>query len=409
MELSTEQQIKTLAEDINKSIKGLEEKAKDGTDAAAKVKELQTELAVLQGLSKEQIERVDEIIVKMNTPGGVGKAAGIDLSGDLEEKLKSGIENKNFDNRFETASLRWANGHKGVSKAVGTITSANFTSDGTTPTAVNPDYSQTVVGTSPRRVHMRNIITQTPMSGDSFRYPQLTGHGEGDFGIQIPGQAKNQIEEDYQVVILNAQTIAGYYRVAKQNLADIPWLAQSLLTEGTERYLKAEDKEILYGVGGDNAIKGVNQYATAYAGAMPDIYQALLNPAIALMDADKDPTGILLRPSAYGQLLTYKTTTGEYNSPMLFLPNQNMPMNIAGVPIYMSTAVAANQVFVGDWSAQNIQIRVREGLSVDFSYEDQDNFIKNLVTIRIEARIGLQVSQLNSFYKLDLSEIAPIV
>jgi HK97 family phage major capsid protein len=408
MESTVEEQLKTLATDINKSIKGLEESAKDGSDAKVKALDLEKQLEVLKGLTKEQSEKVEEIIVKMNRPDFGREVFEKGMSKELEETISKGIKELSFDGRHDSAKVKWDKGQKGLTKAASTITNANFMDGTGAAVSFNPDIDPGLVTSPTRKVHMRSIIPQLPMSGDSIRYKQHKSHGEGEIGIQVAqGDRKQQIEEEYEIVDLLARTIAGFYDVSKQEIADIPFLVQSLLTEGTERFLKVEDEKMLYGVGGANDIKGINEYAILYAGDMPTYYEAILNPIFELLDADEDPNAVLIRPSTYANLLKYKTTTGEYNFPMLFLPNQQMPLNIAGVPINMSTAVRANEGFVGDWSAQNVQIRVREGLSIAFSYENGENFVENLVTIRLEAREALQVKKRNAFRKIDFTGVAP--
>lgn len=400
--------IKQLGEDINKSIKALEEKVKDGTSALDKVKELDDQLKAVKDNPekiKDLQDRVDEVIVKMNRPD-FGKKAEKSLKDELEEGLSTVLKDKDFGNKRETAKFKMAKGQDEISKAAGLITGANLT-DANGPTSANPLYMPSVLLGPNRKVHMRSIISQAPTTSELIRYAQHVS-SDGDFAIQVnQGDEKEQIDEKFEMANAVVHTIAAFYRVSKQSLADIPWLTNSLLTKGIERYLKKEDEKVLYGPGGDDDIKGIKEFAPEYEGDMINLYEALLGGVIDLQDSDYDPTGILLRPKNYAQLLTYKTTTGEYNFPMLFMPNQQFPMSIAGVPLLMSTAVKLDDSFIGDWESENARMLIREGLSTEFSYEDDKNFTKNLVTIRIESRIGLMVEEPKAFRYLDLSNIVP--
>ena len=62
-------------------------------------------------------------------------------------------------------------------------------------------------------------------------------------------------------------------------------------------------------------------------------------------------------------------------------------MFINGIPVYKATWLAANKYYVGDWT--RLKKVVTEGLSLEFSNENKDNFEKNNVTARIEAQIAL--------------------
>lgn len=409
-EKEIEKKIEDLGADINKSIKGLEQGAKDGTQALDKLKELQAQLDAvkdnpdkIKGLS----EKVEEVILKLNRPD-FGKTLDKGFKEELAEGLTKALSGKNFGSKGETASFKMEKAQEGLTKAASLITSGNLTDANGTASA-NPEYRQSVLLGPNRKVHMRSILTQSPMSGDLIRYPQHVA-SDGDFAIQVnQGDVKATIDEKFELVNAVAHTIAGIYHVSKQSLADIPWLAQALISKGTERYMKKEDYMMLYGVGGDNEIKGIKEYAPVFTGDMPNLYEAILNGVYDLLDKDYDPTGTLLRPLTYAELLKYKTSTGEYNMPMLFMPNQQFPMSVAGVPIMMSTGVQANDVFIGDWGPENIRMLIREGLNVEFSYENKDNFERNLVSIRMESRIGLEVDEPLAFRYLDVSGIAPAI
>jgi len=63
--------------------------------------------------------------------------------------------------------------------------------------------------------------------------------------------------------------------------------------------------------------------------------------------------------------------------------------------VYPSTALAQIAFVVGDWS--QAEFLTRSGLAVDFSTENNLNFEKNLVTIRVEERVGLAVRKPGGF------------
>jgi HK97 family phage major capsid protein len=295
-----------------------------------------------------------------------------------------------------------------ISKAAGTMTGANLVGPNGQPISANPEVRQNVLLGPQRKVHFRSFVETSPMGSDLIQYPQFTG-SEGDFDTQAnQGDLKEQLEEKFEMENAIAYTVAGFYVVSKQSLSDIPWLLDSILAKGTERYYKAEDRKMFYG-SGLNDIKGLKNIVPEFTGEMPNMYEALLNGVMELIDTDYDANGIVLRPMNYAQLLKYKTNTGEYNMPMLFMPNQQFPMSIAGVPLIMSTAVNFNDSFTGDWSAENLRMLIREGLNIEFAYQDADNFRRNLVTIRLESRVGLEVDYPEAIRYIDLANIAAVI
>ena len=65
-------------------------------------------------------------------------------------------------------------------------------------------------------------------------------------------------------------------------------------------------------------------------------------------------------------------------------PNQNIP-NLFGSPIIPHTTVTSDKYFLGDFT--KLVVGQRAGLSVRFYDQNEDDAIKNLVTVVIEERI----------------------
>ena len=84
----------------------------------------------------------------------------------------------------------------------------------------------------------------------------------------------------------------------------------------------------------------------------------------------------------------------------LFLMSGNV-LRINGIPVYKATWMAADKYYVGDFST--IMKVVTQGLSVEFSSEDVDNFRKNNITSRIEAQVALGIQRPDAVIKGDFT------
>ena len=121
------------------------------------------------------------------------------------------------------------------------------------------------------------------------------------------------------------------------------------------------------------------------------LYVAMNQLAIANFAA----TGIVLNPTDFHKIALLKDTTNEYlrgNS----LVSADGFFRINGVPVYMNNKLSAGNFIVGDFS-QGSQVWQREGLRVDFGYENNDNFDKYLVSVRGIARIAHSVYLPNAY------------
>jgi len=71
-------------------------------------------------------------------------------------------------------------------------------------------------------------------------------------------------------------------------------------------------------------------------------------------------------------------------------------------PVVPTQAMDAGDYLVGSFQ-QGAQGWDREDISVTVSTEDRDNFVKNMVTILCEERVGLSVYRPEAFVKGDFS------
>jgi hypothetical protein len=56
------------------------------------------------------------------------------------------------------------------------------------------------------------------------------------------------------------------------------------------------------------------------------------------------------------------------------------------------------QFLAGDWML-GAQLLLRDDPTVEFSYENQDNFVKNVITVRVEGRDALAIYYPEAFVK----------
>jgi HK97 family phage major capsid protein len=67
-----------------------------------------------------------------------------------------------------------------------------------------------------------------------------------------------------------------------------------------------------------------------------------------------------------------------------------------GVPVYESTAMTAGTFLVGDFKL-GAQVFDRKEASLEIAYQNEDNFIKGMVTIRVSERLALAVYRAKCF------------
>lgn len=307
-------------------------------------------------------------------------------------------KSKEFENFKNSQSNKFRfdveNGQENlIQKAAGTVTLTNVT--GALPTTQG-----NLVSPIGRKVHVRSLLSSSPITGATYSYPVIID-GEGAVAIQTEGAAKAQTDYDVTYELRSPIVFAHFQRYSKQILEDVPFLLNYVSGRMVEQLLVKEDAEILLGAGGSNRLTGILTNATAYvpAGAAnvstANRYSYLFDAISKLAQLDVTASAILVNPYAYFEMLQIRTTALEYTAPIAGLTFANGGLQFAGVPVIQSTAMAANAFCVGDW--KEADLLTKDGMSVEMSNEDSDNFTKNLVTIRVEERIGLAIYRPASF------------
>jgi len=105
--------------------------------------------------------------------------------------------------------------------------------------------------------------------------------------------------------------------------------------------------------------------------------------------ADYPADVVILNTADWWTMRLAKDGQGRY---LLGDPGSTVPPILFGLPVVASNAMAFGKVWVGSLS-QAATLHTREGIAVDLSDSDGDNFTKNLITIRAERRLALTVEK----------------
>lgn len=105
--------------------------------------------------------------------------------------------------------------------------------------------------------------------------------------------------------------------------------------------------------------------------------------------SDNPAEVIILNTADWWTLRLAKDSTGRY---LLGDPGANVVPMLFGLPVVASTALATGKVWVGALR-QAVTLHYREGIALDLSDSDGDNFTSGLVTIRAERRLAQTVDK----------------
>lgn len=371
--------------------------------------------ALRENLSQEQKENVQSLILEVETLGQkVGSAASkadldpiskrlTEMANQATEMMNNQKENqvvidkfvaeynakerKNQDEKapFDEAWKTVADGVMSKKEAIEhkkefgskndkfsfELKTSMTTSNAITGTGVN-DYNPRQGLVPNQRINMRDLLTTVQTQNGLFVTYRETNTLQA-FGTQTENSAKANVLYAFTPGTATLKYIAGFATFTKQLMFHLPFINGTLPRMLTRDFYKKENDYLYDTIAA--AATGSN-YSTATVDA-----EEVIDMITNMKDTDFEPSYIITDWTEWGRLL--KTKPSDYSLPAgTIVTEGGRRLEIAGVPIIGASFADSDKLLVID---RDYVERVEgESLRVEFSFENQDNFEKNLVTARCE-------------------------
>lgn len=365
--------------------KALQEAKKAG-DLSAETKTKADELLVKQG---ELQARLAEVEQKQDRRGG-------DEEAEIKSIGHSLIESDAYKAWHSSGGMKTS--RDAFAFAVKAITSAAVSAgDG-----VAPDRLPGVQMLPQQRLTVRDLITPGRTASNVVQYLQESGFTNNAATV-AENVKKPESDITFDLKNANVVTIAHFFKATKQILDDFPQL-QSLV-DGRLRYglQLAEEAQMLNGSGVGNNLMGIRTAATAYAAPIAIAGATRIDVLrLALLQAELaeyPSTGIVLHPSDWAAIELTKDSTGAY----IFANPQSLAQpGLWGRPVVNTPAMTVDQFLVGAFQ-MGAQVFDREEANVVIATQNEDDFVKNMITVRGEERVAMAVYRPEAFVKGDIT------
>ena len=335
----------------------------DDAEAIAEGEKLQAEIET----KTAEIEQAEKKAALLNT---IGK----------EKQEVEAVEEKTGIKAMNLESLKGARG------SVSTFIKANTDLEAVGENKIY-DYDRNPVNLM-GALAVRGLFGAEKITGNALTYYKI-GAIEGSIGTTSEGGTKARIHIPYTPVTVALDKIAAYLKESDELLSDFAFIESAIRNRGVFEFQKAVENYLIdelldtSGVqsgGGsitfDN-ILAAKQDVFADTGYVPDAL--LINPAdwSTLLQTKDSNLQYLLGGPAFGSY-----GNGGYNG----------NPRIWGLNVVESAGIPQGECCVGAFKAGAAVItKANEGFRVEVSNSDQDDFIKNIITIRIEERLALAV------------------
>ncbi|VVE52017.1 major capsid protein [Pandoraea morbifera] len=377
-------QLKAHAEQAQKDLKAHQEMS---AESKAKV----DQLLVQQGELQADLRAAQQAIVKLENGGGTPAAPK-----SLGEIVAEAEQVKAFNTGMQGS----------VSVKVGSIHAAVTSNDASAGELIQPTRLPGILMPPQQRLFLRDLLNWGRTSSNSIEYVREKGFtNNANVVSENPANPKPESDITFELDQAPIVTIAHWIRASKQVLADAAML-QAYINGRLMYGLKLkEEAQLLKGSGVGLNINGLYTQATAYVNPGVSVQNetpidrlriALLQVTLAEYEAD----GIVLNPIDWTGIELTKTTDNAY---LFATPRGLAAPGLWGRPVVATQAMDANEFLTGSFQ-MGAQGWDREDANITISNQDRDNFVKNMVTILCEERVGLTVFRPEAFVKGDLKD-----
>lgn len=371
-----------------------------GDDVKSMAEAAQKEIKAHAALSEETKAKVDQLLtqqgeLRANLQNAEQKLAMLEQGGATAERPRSlGEQVTEADGFADWAKSPSAKFRVGVQAA---ITSGSDSAG----ELIQPTRVPGIVAPQNQRLRIRDLLSWGRTGSNSIEFIREEGFTNSAAPVaENPSTAKPQSSLSFEAASAPVVTIAHWVHATKQVLADIPML-QSYINGRLIYGLKlVEDRQLLKGSGVGLNINGIYTQASSYANpgvtvanetAIDRLRLAILQAELAEYDAD----GIVLSPIDWTGIELLKTSDNAY---LFANPRAVATPGLWGRSVVSTQAMDAGEFLVGSFQ-QGAQGWDREDVSVSVATQDQDDFVKNMVKILVEERLGLTVYRPEAFVK----------
>lgn len=355
-------------------------------------------------MSAKTKESVDELLIKFNGLQAevkeleqlAARRAGADDREEFKSMGQRIVESEGFKSMDSSArkSMRVQMERKdlmGVTATVGAGVSAGNS-------LVPGDRQAGIVAPPQRTMTIRDLLMQGQTDASNIEYVVETGF-TNNAGMQVEGAAKAKSDIAFNLKNAPVRTIAHYFKASRQLLDDARGLASYIDGRATYGLRLKEEQQLLTGDGTGANILGIVPQASAFvANAGVTVVGATMIDRLRLailqsVLAEYPASGFVLNPINWAGIELLKDADGRH---IISNPVNAGVARLWGLPVAETQAMAVGTFLTGAFGMA-AQIFDRMDIEVLLSTENEDDFIKNMVTVRCEERLALAVYRPEAF------------
>lgn len=226
-----------------------------------------------------------------------------------------------------------------------------------------------------QKVNFRDLIPTLNTETGLYVFYKETA-SPNNIAFQGEGCTKGQNSYTLSEVKIVQNYLAGTVTFSKQMATSLPWLTTTLPRMLMRDFFKKENA-LFYAT--------VNAAATVDTSSETDYVKKIVDFITAQQTLNYNASVVIVSYEDMGSLIKSTYTNGYYSGAGgIILNGQANGVTIAGVPVVAASWATNGRALIFDADfIERVQVK---GLAIELSYENNDNFEKNMVTARIECQ-----------------------
>jgi HK97 family phage major capsid protein len=258
---------------------------------------------------------------------------------------------------------------------------------------VAPDRRANIVSGAIVPFSMEALLPSTTTTSNAIEFTKENAF-TNSAAEAAEGAAKAESALTWTLVNMPVSTVAHWIKISKQLAADAPALAAYVNTRMRYGVNQKVDTQLVVGDGTAPNISGTydtgnytaHGIANAALGSTLKKLVLIRQVMAALYAAGYPADAVVLNPADWATIEIELMTTAAGQT--LYSVSEGGQPRVFGIPVVQAIGMAADTFQVGRFS-EAYMVYNREGVVVEMSDSDSDNFTKNLITLRAERRLAL--------------------
>ncbi len=254
------------------------------------------------------------------------------------------------------------------------------------------EYDRTAI-VPPLSTNVLDLFTREVIEGNAITY-FVQGAMEGAPAITAEGAVKPQVHFPNEPKTVSLKKIAGIVKESDELIDDARWLASIINGRLLNELNRVRQSTVIADLLGTSGLGTAT--AAADAAAIADAIDLAMMTVIE--DTGFDADGIIMTPALWHVLNVGKNTGQDYYGDGYF--RAPMARSLWGIPVAVNPAMTENHIVVGSFKGCASLVGKAEGVTVESTNTDTDDFQRNLMTLRAECREVICVRQPSGFINI---------